>query len=442
MPQISRPLCALLAGSAVALAAMPAVAQPRPAAPASPVVVAPVTSDEVYTSQTFVGTVMPLKRATVGSAVDGRVLEFPVNEGDRVKKGDALAVLRTETIKAQIAAAEAELALREEELAELEAGSRPEEIEQARARMAAAKAQAEYAKAKSERIQTLFRQGRAVSKEETDEALSASQNARELQLEAEAAYKLAVEGPRKEKIAQAIARRDAQKANVEMLHDQHTKHTMIAPFDGYVVAEHTEVGQWVNRADLVAEVVALDQVDVQAYVLERHIPHIRIGQEVRVEIPAIPGQVFTGKVALIVPQADVRARTFPVKVRIENPHHDETGPLIKAGMLARALLPTGGKQQALLVPKDAIVLGGPVPMVYIADGVKGAGSQGKVRPVPVELGVAKNALIQVTGELGANDRVVVLGNERLRPGQDVVVTHELKPGEAIKPAAVKTASQQ
>ncbi len=311
MPQTRYVPGVLLSVAAVAISAS-AIAQPKGAPPATPVVVAPVTSDEVATSQTFVGTVMPLKRATVGSAVDGRVLEFPVNEGDRVKKGDALAVLRTETIKAQIAAAEAELALREEELAELEAGSRPEEIEQARARMAAAQAQADYAKAKSERIQTLFRQGRAVSKEEADEAFSASQNARELQREAEASHKLAVEGPRKEKIAQAVARRDGQKANVEMLHDQFTKHTMIAPFDGYVVAEHTEVGQWVNRADLVAEVVALDEVDVQAHVLERHIPHVKIGQEIRVEIPSIPDRVFTGKVALIVPQADVRAPTVAV----------------------------------------------------------------------------------------------------------------------------------
>ncbi len=80
------------------------------------------------------------------------------------------------------------------------------------------------------------------------------------------------------------------------------------------------------------------------------------------KFPHLPDRVFTGRVALIIPEADARARTFPVKVRVENPPEDN-GPLLKAGMYARVTLPTGPTQNALLVPKDALVLGGPQPGV-------------------------------------------------------------------------------
>jgi RND family efflux transporter MFP subunit len=132
--------------------------------------------------------------------------------------------------------------------------------------------------------------------------------------------------------------------------------------------------------------------------------------------------VFTGQVAFVVPQADVRTRTFPVKIRVKNEITDR-GPLLSSGMYARVTLPTGEKQQALLVPKDALVLGGPQPMVYVVDTVDAR--QGKVKSVPVELGVASGHLIQVKGPLEPGKMVVVQGNERLRPGQDVTIVRTI-----------------
>ncbi len=124
---------------------------------------------------------------------------------------------------------------------------------------------------------------------------------------------------------------------------------------------------------------------------------------------------------MIVPQADVRARTFPVKVRVHN-EITSAGPLIKSGMLARVSLPTGAKQNALLVPKDALVLGGPMPVVYVISSPDPTTSkQSQVAAVPVELGVAQGNLIQVTGAIVAGQFVVVQGNERLRPGQTVSI---------------------
>lgn len=415
-------LAALLAMMFGAGADRSAPAQPPGPPLASPVVVAPVTAQEIRAGQTFVGTVMPMRMAAIGSAVDGRVVEYPVNEGDRVQSGQKLAQLLTETIRLEHEAACADLRLKEEQLRELKNGTRAEEVEMARARMEANKAKAAFQKSQHERARTLYQSQKAIAESDLEQAFSAYINAQETYLESKAAHAMAVTGPRPEQIAQSEAQVAAQRAVCERLADQLTKHTIIARFDGYVTKEHTEVGAWVNRGELVAEIAYLDQVDVQAHVLESHVPHVQKGQVVRVEIPALPDKVFTGTVALVVPQAEERSRTFPVKVRIENVIDERNGPLIKAGMLARVTLPTGAAEKALLVPKDALVLGGPKPVVFVVDPTGNNGRQGKVRPVPVELGVADGQRIQVKGELKEGQAVITLGNERVRPGQDVLVT--------------------
>jgi RND family efflux transporter MFP subunit len=409
----------------------------------APVAVAPVVQRHVAVGQTFVGTVMPLKKVVIGSAVDGRVVEFLVNEGDRVTKGQPLARLLTETIRLELAAAEAEGELRKQELAELENGSRPQEIQQALAKMLAAKATWAFTKARSQRAKALYdsRAGRAVSEEILEQTVAAAQKDEQSYEEAKAAHELVVAGPRTEKIDQAKARLLVQEAVVEKLQDQIKKHTLIARFDGYVTAEYTEVGAWVSRGDPVAEVVALDQVDVQAAVLEDHVPHVQVGSDVRVQLPSLADRLFTGKVVLVVPQADLRSRTFPVKVRVENVISAD-GPLLKSGMLARVVLPTGKPQEALLVPKDALVLGGREgPVVFVFQSHTDKNKKGKVRPAVVQLGVADGTWIQVRGLLQAGQRVVVQGNERLRPGQEVVVTRSFDPP-AEKPRAATARKQQ
>jgi RND family efflux transporter MFP subunit len=405
--------------SLLAVAALVVPARGQGPGPAQ-VAVSPVIEREVTAGQTFVGTVMPLRKAVVGSAVDGRVIEYPLNEGDRVQQGQVLAQLLTDTVKLELAAADAELVLRQQQLAELKNGTRPEEIQQAKARMTAAKARVDYANARRSRAENLFRQGQAMSEEQRDEMIALAVEAAQAHIEAQAAYQLAVEGPRKEQIAQAAAQVAVQQATVNQLKDQLDKHTIASSFDGYITAEHTEVGQWVKQGDPVAEVAALDEVEVTAQVVEQYAPHIRVGREVSVQIPAIPGPPLPGVVSAVVPQADVQARTFPVKVRVKN-QLTEDGPLVKSGMYARVMLPTGSKQTAMLVPKDALVLGGPQPVLFVVD-TSGDAKQGKARPVPVELGIAEGSMIQVSGAgLQANQLVVVQGNERLRPGQDVQI---------------------
>ena len=394
---------------------------PTLAQPPANVVVTPVVQQDVAPTGSFVATITPLKRTTIGSAVDGRVAERNVEIGDRVVAKKPLFQLLTNTINLELKAAEAELAVRQEQLTELVNGPRPAEIEQAKAKMSAAEASAKYAKSQRDRMEKLYAT-KTVPKDDFDAAIAAYDAAQQNYLDLKAAYDLAVEGTRKEQIDRAKAFVNLQIAEIARIKDRIAKYTIISRFDGYVVNWHVEVGAWVQTGDPIVDVVELDMIELEAHVAEQHVNHIKKGVQVSVSVPSIRKKPFKGTVQTVNPQADVRARTFPVIVRVENEITDD-GPLLKAGMAARIDLPTGPVQKdALLVPKDALVLGGQSPTVFVV--VPGDKDGKKAVPVPVKTGFSSASLIQITGDIKPGQQVVVEGNERLRPGQAVIIAGE------------------
>lgn len=401
----------------VSIVGVAAAQKPEPRIPN--VDVALVIERTVRSEQTFVGTILPLHAATVGSATDGRVAEYPIEAGQRVEAGQVLAQLLTETIELEIQAAEAQLKLRTEALRELKNGARPEEIEQARARRDAAEARAKYAESRRNRTETLFAQGRVTTEDDREEAIAVALEAAEAFNQFKAAYDLLVAGAREEEISQAEAQVAMQQAMVDQLKDRLKKHSVISRFNGYVVAEQTEVGAWVRQGDPVAEIVALDEIEVEAHVVEDQAVYVRTGDEVSVVVPSLEDREFRGTVVAVIPQADVRARTFPIRVRVQNEFDADGGPLLKSGAFARVRLPTGPETDSILLPKDAVVLSPErSPMVFR---VEGEGDAQRAVAVSVRLGAASGGLIQVSGDVSAGDRVVVRGNERLpapRPGAE------------------------
>lgn len=420
-------IVACLAAAVATFCSDPAFAQMPPAK----VTVAEVIERDLSAGRAFVGTVEARRHSSIGSAVSGRVTEFLVNEGDRVAKGQPLAKLLTKNVEIQIAAAKAELELRKHELDELNNGSRKEELLESEARMKAANAAMKLAQTKLTRVKGLIERN-AATREEIDEVNSTTETATAMHLAAKAAYDLVVAGPRKERIAQAAARADVAQEEVNRLLDILEKHTIKSPFAGYVVAEHTEEGQWIESGKLVAEVVEVDPIEIRVAVQESYIPRLSLGMSARIDVEALPSQTFVGTVAAIVPKADEKSRTFPVRVALKNQQQSDGTPLLKPGMFAKVELPVDQKSHVLLVPKDSLVLGGPQPMIYVVafdDKTK----KKTVRPVPVQLGIAMNSWIEVRGELKAKQEVVVEGNERLRPGAEVVTE-----AAAVKPPSSST----
>ena len=408
------------------------------------VTVAEIIERDLVLGRAFVGTVEARRHSSVGSAVSGRVEEFLVNEGEAVTKDQPLAKLKTRNIEIQIGAAKAEFQLRQHELQELKNGAREDERRESEARMKAADSAKKLALLKLSRVKGLIDRN-AATREEIDDVSAVSETATAMHLAAKAAHDLVIAGPRPERIAQAQARSDAAKEEINRLEDILEKHTIKAPFDGYVVAEHTEEGQWIESGRLVAEIVEVNPIEVRVAVQESYIPRLSLQMTAKIDVEAIPSQSFAGTVTAIVPKADEKSRTFPVRVTLKNPQQADGTPLLKPGMFAKVELPVDQKNHVLLVPKDALVLGGPKPVIYVV--VSDDKTKKKtVRPVPVQLGISLNSWIEVSGELKAAQEVVVEGNERLRPGAEVLTeTAKIKPpnptvskARPLKPAATSS----
>ncbi|MFK8112558.1 MAG: efflux RND transporter periplasmic adaptor subunit [Rubripirellula sp.] len=417
MPQntLSAPLCvALLTSLATLLQTTSVSGQGGPAT----VVVAPVIEREVASSQPFVANVKPRRHSVIGSAVDGRVLQFLVDAGQAVEAGQTLAQLRTGTIEIEVAGAEAELQLRRAELEELRNGSRKAEIALAEATTEAANAGSEYAKAKLLRAQRLYENGSGLSQDELEATRAEALTAAARLSETKSSLQLVHEGPRKERIAQAAANVAVQEQIVAGLKDRLVKYTIKSPFKGYVATEFTEAGAWVRQGDPVADVVEIDPVEVEVFVPEASIRFVKLGALCNVQVEAFPDQSFAGKVDQIIPMADSRSRTFPVRILVDNPPKDSVHALLP-GMLARVEMPTGTSQTRMLVPKDALKLNGSSTTLLKAEGDKAA-------IVPVRTGPAMGSWISVEslvpGGLKVGDEVVTRGNERLRPGQSIVIS--------------------
>jgi RND family efflux transporter MFP subunit len=362
--------------------------------------------------------VLPARTSDVGSAVDGRIVEFPIVDGQQVADGEPIAQLLMGLLEIERQGAVAELDRRRQVLAELEAGSRPEEIDQARALVAGFEARLAYARGRLARLNRLAERGTSTVDELQD--AQTELEAIEAQLRGgRAALKLAEAGSRQEQVAQAAAAVAVQQAEVERIDDQLGKHTIRAPFAGWVVERFTEKGQWLARGGLVARIAELDRVKVVAQVPDTSVRFLRVGAEVRLEFDSAPDQAWVGRVARIVPQADLLSRSFPVEVLLDNVIV-EGDPVLKGGLLARAWLPVGPTGSVTVVPKDAVVLGVGRPLVYVIDGVSGGStSTGTVRPIEVSLGAAVDGSVEVRGGVEPGQLVVTRGNERLRPGMEV-----------------------
>jgi RND family efflux transporter MFP subunit len=376
---------------------------------------------ELATGQSFVGTVFPARVSDVGSAVDGRLVKLCVLEGEHVEARQPIAELLRGLLEIERVGAVAELDRQRQLLAELTAGTRPEEIDQARAAAEGFEARLEYARSRFERLKRLAERGTST----TDELHDAQAELRQIEAQlrgSRAALALAIAGPRKEQIAQAAAAAAVQEAQVQRIDDQLAKHTIRSPFDGWVIERFAEEGQWVARGGLVARIAELDKVEIEVQVPESSIASLARGVDVRLELDAAPHQTWIGHVERVVPQADLLSRSFPVKVSLENRIVDGQ-PTLRGGMLARAWLPVGRTGLATVVPKDALVLGGTGALVYVIDAAgatpAGVATTGTVRPVQVSLGATIEGSVEVRGGLEPGQLVVIRGNERLRPGMAV-----------------------
>ena len=390
----------------------------QPGTGPQPVVVGNVLKSKQTSEKSFVGTLRPIRRAVIGSAVEGRVRKVNFRAGDYVggDQSGPLVELVTGTLDIEIGLAEIKIRLAKQKLEELQLAI-PNEIELAKTRLSELEAQLEYSRANFQRLQTVG--SNAIAELELDAAASAFESNRQ-QVE-NAKIQLANSLATKQvRLAQAETQVAVDQQELARLKDLREKYTIESPFKGVVADQQTEIGAWLSRGDPVAEVVQLDPVELVINVPQQYTTRLlqTIEQTIDVKFEGID-EDFQGQVKRVVPQMDLLSRTLPVRIEIGNKRGPGEQFLLQPGMLAQARMKIGDEREMLLVKKDALVLGGRQVTVYKI--VQNSG-QPVATPVPVKTGAEIGEWVEVSGSLTDQDQVVLMGNERLRPGQPVKIT--------------------
>jgi membrane fusion protein YbhG len=241
--------------------------------------------------------------ADLGFQLAGRIDSIAVREGDMVQKGDTLAWLDRDELRARREAARAQVGAMRAHLIELERGFRSEEVEQARAVTRAAEERRRNAARDVERTQTLF-DGGAVSREALDQAETALRLAEAEHDRAVEAQRLVESGVRPEQIAAQRASVAQAEANVAVIEATLANSILAAPFSGRITKRHREPGEIVSPGAPVVTLMNPGDRWVRIYVREDAVGRLSHGEPVVVTADAYPDKTYGGEITFIADEAE------------------------------------------------------------------------------------------------------------------------------------------
>ena len=241
-------------------------------------------------------------RITLPAPAAERVVAIDVREGERVKAGQALLQLDPTHTQSELAAAEAQAQQQREVLAELQAGPRGEDIERARANLAAAQAQAREARAYYDRLVPLKGNG-YVAAADLDRARAAAGNAEGQVAASRAALDELLHGTRPEQIAQARAAVAAAIAQASAQQVLLGKLAVVAPRAGRIDSLPYKLGDQAPMGAPVAILLTGDAPYARIYVPEQQRARVHIGDAIRVFVSG-RDQPYAGKVRMIRSEPD------------------------------------------------------------------------------------------------------------------------------------------
>jgi RND family efflux transporter MFP subunit len=303
---------------------------------------------------------LPNRDVRVSSLVSGRLASLTVAEGDRVRAGEVLAKIDDRPYRDQ--------------------------LQQATAGVAQAKANLDNAKLSLNRNEDLFQRGIAARKELEDSRTSAN-------------------------VAEAAMRQ--AEATLELARLQLARTEIRSPLDGHVVKRFVSDGEQVDgtATQPIVEVANLDQIEFLANAPGMYLAKLHSGQQVTTETEALPGKEFTGRVIAVVPSVDPATGVGVVRIRVPN-----AGGLIRMGFFMTAQIPVETHPRALTVPPEAIYRDeSNQPRVFVVKG-------DTATAVPVTLGIE------------TKDRVELIKseNDEVKAGETVILTGGYGLGEKAK----------
>jgi HlyD family secretion protein len=320
------------------------------------------------------GRVISSSRAQVGSEITGTVLARRVQEGDIVKPGDLLLVLRTDDLAARVR--EAAAALRQ-----LQQATRP----QAEAALRQAEAQAEQASRERQRRAELFTR-QLIAREALEQAVEAETVARVTAERARLAAQSSA--PDRSEEAQLLERLAAARAQL-------AKASIRAQVGGMVLTRNVEPGDLVQPGKVLFEIARSGATEIEVPVDEKNLAVLAVGQSAQCVADAYPDQSFVATVNHVAPAVDALRGTVTVRLGV-----DPVPAYLKQDMTISVNVETGRRPQALVVPNDALLDAGAQQAAVLAV------RSGRLVRVPVRLGLKGLAMTEVTAGLAAGDVVL------------------------------------
>jgi membrane fusion protein (multidrug efflux system) len=326
----------------------PAADQGTPT-PVPEVTVTQVKRGDIAEILRITGTIaaLPNQDVKIPAQVAGRVTEMRVAEGDRVNAGQLLAKIDDTTYRDQLA--------------------------QAAATEAQARANLENARLNHARSEDLFKRGIASRKEVEDTRTQ-------------------------ESVAQATVAQ--AQAAVSAARIQVSRTNIHSPIAGLVVKRFVNVGEQVDgtAAQPVVEVASYNEVELLGNVPAAYMGKLRTGQSLTISSDAFPGKTFTGRVVAISPAVDPATNAGLVRIRFANP----VG-LLRLGMVLTTQAPADKHSGALIVPPQSIYRDEQgTPHVYKV-------SADNAEAVSVTLGIQNQDAVELLSGIQAGDTVIVTG---------------------------------
>lgn len=346
----------LLIAAAVALAACQQKKEEPPLAPPPPAIhvnAVKVDARPMPRDLPLTGELVSNQQSDVAANGAGKVIKTFVERGSFVKEGAVLVQLDTKS--AQLSESEA------------------------RANLQTAQAGKELADTLCKRNQELLDKG-AISKEEWERTANQCKT--------------------------SAAGSEAARARVDMASKNLSDATVRAPFSGMISQRFVSVGEYVQPASKIANLVELDPLRLQLTVAEADVGHVQIGQTVQFGVESYPGKSFSGTVKYVDPTIRTSTRDLIVEAVVPNPDH-----VLKPGMFATAhlVLPD---ESVPAVPKNALRTEGNTTRVF-------ALVDGHVEERIVQTGPERDGLVAVIDGVRAGDQVVVQPDDKVKDGAPV-----------------------
>ncbi|NDY95833.1 efflux RND transporter periplasmic adaptor subunit [Wenzhouxiangella limi] len=194
------------------------------------------------------------------------------------------------------------------------------------------------------------------------------------------------------------------RSRLEQIEDQLERTRITAPFPGVVVERVAQAGERVAVGTRVVRLVDPASLEVVARAPLSYYRYVEPGDELGLNFA---DEELIAPVRTVVSVGDESRHVFELRL--------DLAESLPVGQTVRVTVPTANVREVLAVPRDALVLRGDGIAVFIVD------EDNTARRIRVTTGIGAGDWIEVSGPIQAGDRVVIRGNERLRPGQEVSV---------------------